>query len=143
VWERRLPRQPPSISAQSVQCLDGTGTGYVFASNSGDRCWSPTATLLRVSRTTTTVLCRGAARSIAFGRDVGNVNEGRWGEAIGRISLHSGQVTPVITGPRYMTRLVLGPDGSALATQVWVEHDRAAAVRAVTGSRWPVSPTQA
>jgi hypothetical protein len=119
VWERRLPRQPPSINAQSVRCLDGDGTAYVFASNGGDPGWSPRATLLRVSHTTTTVLYQGAARSIAFGRDVGYLNEGRWGERIGRINLHSGQVTPVITGPRYTTRLVLSPDGSALATQVW------------------------
>jgi hypothetical protein len=120
VWERLLPRQPPSISAQSVQCFDGTGTGYVFASNGGDPRWSsPQATLLRVSHATTTVIYRGAARSIAFGTDVGYVNEGRWGEAIGRINLDSGQVTPVITGPRYTTRLVLGPDGAALATLVW------------------------
>jgi hypothetical protein len=118
VWELPLPPQPPSISPQSVQCLDGTGTGNVFASNGGDPTWYPTATLLRVSRTTTTVLYQGAARSIAFGRDVGYVNEGRWGEAIGRINLHTGQLTPVITGPRYMTRLALDPDGSALATQV-------------------------
>jgi hypothetical protein len=47
------------------------------------------------------------------------VNAGRWGEEVGRINLDSGQVTPVTAGPRYMTRLVLSPDGSALATQVW------------------------
>jgi hypothetical protein len=119
LWERRLPAQPPSISAQSVQCLDGTGTGYVFASNGGDPRWSPQATLLRVSHATTTVIYRGAARSIAFGGDIGYLNEGHWGKAIGRINLHSGQVTPVLTGLRYTTRLVLGPDESALATQVW------------------------
>jgi hypothetical protein len=61
LWERLLPRQPPSISAQSVQCLDRTGTSYVFASNGSDPSWSPQATLLGVSRTTTTVLYRGAA----------------------------------------------------------------------------------
>ena len=76
-------------------------------------------TLLRVSSPATTVLYRGAARSIAFGRDVGWVNEGRWGEAIGRINLRNGKVTPVLTGPRYMSRLVLRPDGLALASQVW------------------------
>jgi hypothetical protein len=119
VWERPLPRQPPSVYVESVRCLDGEGTGYVFASNGGDPRWSPRATLLRVSRTTTTVLYRGAARSIAFGGDVGYINAGRWGERIGRIQLHSGQVTPVTTGPSYTTRLVLSPDGSALATQVW------------------------
>jgi hypothetical protein len=139
LWERPLPRQPPSVSAQSVKCLNGTGTGYVFAANGGDPRWSPQASLLRVSRTTTTVLYRGAARSIAFGRDVGYVNEGRWGEAIGRINLHSGQVTPVLTGPRYMTRLVLGPDGSALATQVWGDD----LTRAPGGDRRGSRPPQA
>ena len=120
VWERRLPRQPPSIYAESVRCLDGEGTALVFASDGGDPRWSsPPATLLWVSRTTTTVLYRGAARSITFGSDVGYVNEGRRGEKIGRINLHSGQVTPVIRGPEYTTRLVLSPDGSALATLVW------------------------
>lgn len=119
VWERRLPRQPPSVEAQSVRCLDHNGIAYVFASNGGDPRWLPRATLLRVSPTTTTVLYRGAARSIAFGGDVGYINAGRWGERIGRIQLHSGQVTPVTTGPSYTTRLVLSPDGSALATQVW------------------------
>jgi hypothetical protein len=119
VWERPLPRQPASIYTEALTCLDGGGTGYVFFSNGGDPRWSPKATLLRVSRTTTTVLYQGAARSIAFGSDVGYVNEGHWGEDIGRINLQSGQVTPVITGPRYTTRLVLRPDGSALATQAW------------------------
>jgi hypothetical protein len=121
VWERPLPLRPLSISAQSVRCLDGTGSGYVFAVIGGDSRGFPQATLLRVSRTTTTVLYRGTARSIAFGGDVGYVNEGRWGEAIGRINLHSGQGTPVVTGPRDMSRLVLAPDGSALATYVWGE----------------------
>jgi hypothetical protein len=137
VWERDLPRQPPSISAQSVQCLDGTGTGYVFASNGGDPSWSPTATLLRVSPTTTKVLYRGAARSITFGPDVGYVNAGRWGEAIGRINLRSGKVTQLLTGPRYMTRLVLGPDGSALATQVWGDDLTRAPGEDPNGSRPP------
>jgi hypothetical protein len=118
LWERLLPPQPPSISAQSVQCRDGTGTGYVFASNGGNPDWSPQATLLRISHATTTVLYQGTARSIAFGGEVGYLNEGRWGEVIGRVNLHSGQITKVLTGPRNMTRLVLGPDGSALATQV-------------------------
>jgi hypothetical protein len=102
-----------------VKCLGGDGSAYVFASNGGDPSWSPRATLLRLSPTTTTVLYRGAARSIAFGHDVAYINAGRWGEEIGRIDLRSGQVTPVITGPRYMTRLALRPDGLALATQVW------------------------
>jgi hypothetical protein len=119
VWERRLPRQPPSVYAESARCLDRDGTAYVFASNSGDPRWSPRATLLRVSRTTTTVIYRGLARSITLESDVGYVNEGRWGERIGRINLHSGQVTPLIRGPRYTTRLVLNSDGSALVTQVW------------------------
>jgi hypothetical protein len=118
LWERLLPPQPNSINAEAVQCRDGTGTGYVFASNGGDPGWSPQATLLGVSQATTTVLYQGTARSIAFGRDVGYVNEGRWGEVIGRVDLHSGQRTPVLTGPRHMTQLVLSPDGSALATQV-------------------------
>jgi hypothetical protein len=121
VWERPLPRQPASIYTEAPKCLDGGGTGYVFFSNGGDPRWSPKATLLRVSRTTTTVLYQGAARSIAFGSDVAYVNEGHWGEDIGRINLQSGQVTPMITGPRYMTRVVLRPDGSALATQAWGE----------------------
>jgi hypothetical protein len=130
VWERPLPRQhplprqPPSVDAESVRCLDGEGTGYVFASNGGDPGWLPRATLLRVSRTTTTELYRGAARSITFGGEVGYVNEGRWGERIGRINLHSGQVTPLIRGPRYMSSLVLSPDGSALATQAWSVESR-------------------
>ena len=53
------------------------------------------------------------------GGGTGYVNEGHWGEDIGGINLQSGQVTPVITGPPYTTRLVLRPDGSALATQAW------------------------
>jgi hypothetical protein len=119
VWERPLPPQPPSVYADSVRCLGGDGSAYVFAANGGDPRWSPRATLLRVSPTTTTVLYRGTARSITFGADVAYINEGRWGEQIGRIDLGSGQVTRVITGPRYMTRLALRPDGLALATQVW------------------------
>jgi hypothetical protein len=102
-----------------VRCLGGDGSAYVFASNGGDPTWSPRATLLRVSPTTTTVLYRGAARSIAFGPDVAYINAGRWGEEIGRIDLRSGRVTPVVAGPRYMTRLALCPEGLALATQVW------------------------
>jgi hypothetical protein len=119
VWERPLPRQPASVYADSLWCLGGDGSAYVFASNGGDPRWSPRATLLRVSPTTTTVLYRGTARSIAFGPDLAYLNEGRWGEQIGRIDLGSGQLTPVLTGPRYMTRLALRPDGLALATQVW------------------------
>jgi hypothetical protein len=119
VWERPLPPQPSSVYADSLRCLSGDGSAYVFASNGGDPRWSPSATLLRVSPTTTTVLYRGTARSIAFGPDVAYLNEGRWGEQIGRINLRSGQLTPVLTGPRYMTRLALRPDGLALATQVW------------------------
>jgi len=106
------------VNAESVQCLAGDGSGYVFASNGGDPRWSPLATLLRVSSTTTTVLYRGTARSIVFGSEVAYLNGGRWGEQIGRIDLGSGQLTPVLTGPRYMTRLALRPDGLALATQV-------------------------
>jgi hypothetical protein len=119
VWEHPLPRQPPSVYADSLRCLGDDGSAYVFAANGGDPRWSPRATLLRISPTTTTVLYRGTARSIAFGPDVAYLNEGRWGEQIGRINLRSGQLTPVLTGPRYMTRLALRPDGSALATQVW------------------------
>jgi hypothetical protein len=119
VWERPLPRQPPSVYVDAVRCLGGDGSAYVFASNGGDPRWSPRATLLRVSPTTTIVLYRGTARSIAFGPEVAYLNEGRWGERIGRIDLRSGQVTPVLTGPRYMTRLALRPDGVAVATQVW------------------------
>jgi hypothetical protein len=106
------------VNAESVRCLGGDGSGYVFASNGGDPSWSPQATLLRVSSTTTTVLYRGTARSIAFGPEVAYLNAGRWGEQISRVDLRSGKLTPVLTGPRYMTRLALRPDGLALATQV-------------------------
>ena len=99
VWERPLPRQPASVYADSLRCLSGNGSAYVFASNGGDPRWSPPATLLRVSPTTTTVLYRGTARSIAFGPDVAYLNAGRWGEQIGRIDLRSGQLTPVTHRP--------------------------------------------
>lgn len=122
IWEQVLRGMPRSHDPMELTCLDRRGAAYVFTSDRGE----PVARsrLLRVSRGKTSVLYRGSARSIAFGEGIAYVNEGSWGRDISRLNLRSGQVTPVITGPRYTSHLVLSPDGSALATQVWGDSDR-------------------
>ena len=120
VWERRLPRQPPSVEAQSVRCLDHNGIAYVVASNGGDPSWSPQATLLRVSRTTTTKLYQGAARSIAFGSDVGYVNDERRGSRPSQAVIIDLKPSP----PQVRTT-ILGPTTQTVpGNMVWLDHDR-------------------
>jgi hypothetical protein len=121
VWERHLPRATRRHGPTAVTCLNERGEAYVFGSTGRE----PVARsrLWRVRRDATQSVYRGSARSIAFARRVAYVNEGSWGEEVGRLDLLSGEVTPVARGPRYTGELALSPDGSALATTVWGDVD--------------------